>query len=76
MLLQSLGVIGIILILIYSLYWKKTQHKNGFHMLTLFLSLFSVILRVHDELIKTHPSLLLILVPRHPQDSKNISLVC
>ncbi|CAM0883641.1 unnamed protein product [Alopecurus aequalis] len=33
-----------------------------------------VILRVHDELIKTHPSLLLILVPRHPQDSKNVSL--
>ncbi|KAM0886088.1 hypothetical protein ACQ4PT_029917 [Festuca glaucescens] len=33
-----------------------------------------VILRVHHELIKTHPSLLLILVPRHPQDSKDVSL--
>ncbi|KAM3352685.1 hypothetical protein ACQJBY_024101 [Aegilops geniculata] len=33
-----------------------------------------VILRVHDELIKAYPSLLLILVPRHPQDVKNVSL--
>ncbi|XP_048563198.1 probable 3-deoxy-D-manno-octulosonic acid transferase, mitochondrial [Triticum urartu] len=33
-----------------------------------------VILRVHDELIKAYPSLLLILVPRHPQDIKNVSL--
>lgn len=33
-----------------------------------------VILRVHDELIKVYPSLLLILVPRHPQDIKNVSL--
>ncbi|XP_006645044.3 probable 3-deoxy-D-manno-octulosonic acid transferase, mitochondrial isoform X2 [Oryza brachyantha] len=33
-----------------------------------------IILRVHDELIKTYPTLLLILVPRHPQDSKNVSI--
>uniref|UniRef100_A0A453FYM4 Lipid IV(A) 3-deoxy-D-manno-octulosonic acid transferase n=1 Tax=Aegilops tauschii subsp. strangulata TaxID=200361 RepID=A0A453FYM4_AEGTS len=33
-----------------------------------------VILRVHGELIKAYPSLLLILVPRHPQDIKNVSL--
>ncbi|XP_010232574.1 probable 3-deoxy-D-manno-octulosonic acid transferase, mitochondrial isoform X2 [Brachypodium distachyon] len=33
-----------------------------------------VILHVHDELIKLHPSLLLILVPRHPHDSKILSL--
>uniref|UniRef100_A0A0A9F125 3-deoxy-d-manno-octulosonic-acid transferase, putative n=1 Tax=Arundo donax TaxID=35708 RepID=A0A0A9F125_ARUDO len=33
-----------------------------------------VILQAHDELIKVYPTLLLILVPRHPQDSKNISL--
>ncbi|XP_062207504.1 probable 3-deoxy-D-manno-octulosonic acid transferase, mitochondrial [Phragmites australis] len=33
-----------------------------------------VILRVHDELIKLYPTLLLILVPRHPQDSNNFSL--
>ncbi|KAL5228972.1 hypothetical protein ABZP36_017237 [Zizania latifolia] len=33
-----------------------------------------VILRVHDELIKIYPTLLLIIVPRHPQDSKNVSL--
>lgn len=33
-----------------------------------------VILRVHDELVKMYPALLLILVPRHPEDCKNISL--
>ncbi|KAF7024688.1 hypothetical protein CFC21_036996 [Triticum aestivum] len=33
-----------------------------------------VLLRVHDELIKAYASLLLILVPRHPQDIKNVSL--
>ncbi|XP_037414846.1 probable 3-deoxy-D-manno-octulosonic acid transferase, mitochondrial isoform X1 [Triticum dicoccoides] len=33
-----------------------------------------VILHVHGELIKAYPSLLLILVPRHPQDIKNVSL--
>ncbi|GJM92506.1 hypothetical protein PR202_ga08983 [Eleusine coracana subsp. coracana] len=33
-----------------------------------------VILRVHDELIKVYPTLLLIIVPRHPQDSKKFSL--
>ncbi|XP_037407429.1 probable 3-deoxy-D-manno-octulosonic acid transferase, mitochondrial isoform X1 [Triticum dicoccoides] len=33
-----------------------------------------VLLRVHDELIKAYPSLLLILVPRYPQDIKNVSL--
>lgn len=33
-----------------------------------------VVLRVHDELIKVYPLLLLILVPRHPQDIKNVSL--
>jgi len=33
-----------------------------------------VILRVHEELIKMYPTLLLILVPRHPQDCKNFSL--
>ncbi|KAL6614137.1 hypothetical protein ACP70R_036407 [Stipagrostis hirtigluma subsp. patula] len=33
----------------------------------------AVILRVHDELIKVYPTLLLILVPRHPQDSKIFS---
>jgi 3-deoxy-D-manno-octulosonic-acid transferase len=41
-------------------------------MLTSFLS-FSVILRVHDELTRAYPTLLLILVPRHPEDSKNVS---
>jgi len=33
-----------------------------------------VILRVHEELIKIYPTLLLILVPRHPQDCKTFSL--
>ncbi|KAK3162523.1 hypothetical protein QOZ80_1BG0090530 [Eleusine coracana subsp. coracana] len=33
-----------------------------------------VILRVHDELIKVYPTLLLIIAPRHPQDSKKFSL--
>lgn len=33
-----------------------------------------VVLQVHDELIKMYPTLLLILVPRHPQDCKNFSL--
>jgi 3-deoxy-D-manno-octulosonic-acid transferase len=33
-----------------------------------------VILRVHEELIKMYPTLLLILVPRHPQDCKKFSL--
>ncbi|XP_021313115.1 probable 3-deoxy-D-manno-octulosonic acid transferase, mitochondrial isoform X2 [Sorghum bicolor] len=33
-----------------------------------------VILRVHDELVKMYPALLLILVPRHPEDCKNIFL--
>ncbi|KAF0919868.1 hypothetical protein E2562_032154 [Oryza meyeriana var. granulata] len=32
-----------------------------------------IILRVHDELIKMYPTLLLIVVPRHPQDSKTVS---
>uniref|UniRef100_A0A0E0JR85 3-deoxy-D-manno-octulosonic-acid transferase N-terminal domain-containing protein n=1 Tax=Oryza punctata TaxID=4537 RepID=A0A0E0JR85_ORYPU len=32
-----------------------------------------IILRVHDELIRMYPDLLLILVPRHPQDIKNVS---
>ncbi|KAJ1286293.1 hypothetical protein BS78_03G342400 [Paspalum vaginatum] len=33
-----------------------------------------VVLRVHDELIKLYPTLILVLVPRHPQDCKNFSL--
>lgn len=32
-----------------------------------------IILRVHDELTRAYPTLLLILVPRHPEDSKNVS---
>ena len=35
-----------------------------------------IILRVHDELTRAYPTLLLILVPRHPEDSKNVSQVC
>ncbi|XP_035821908.1 probable 3-deoxy-D-manno-octulosonic acid transferase, mitochondrial-like isoform X3 [Zea mays] len=33
-----------------------------------------VILRIHEELVNVYPVLLLILVPRHPEDCKNISL--
>ncbi|KAL6840291.1 hypothetical protein ACP4OV_030101 [Aristida adscensionis] len=33
----------------------------------------AAILRVHDELIKVYPTLLLIFVPRHPHDSKHFS---
>ncbi|ONM36320.1 putative 3-deoxy-D-manno-octulosonic acid transferase mitochondrial [Zea mays] len=32
------------------------------------------ILRIHEELVNVYPVLLLILVPRHPEDCKNISL--
>uniref|UniRef100_A0A0E0CAI8 lipid IVA 3-deoxy-D-manno-octulosonic acid transferase n=1 Tax=Oryza meridionalis TaxID=40149 RepID=A0A0E0CAI8_9ORYZ len=32
-----------------------------------------IILRVHDELIRMYPNLLLILVPRYPRDIKNVS---
>ncbi|KAG8078524.1 hypothetical protein GUJ93_ZPchr0007g4894 [Zizania palustris] len=34
----------------------------------------SVILQVHDKLIKMYPTLLLVLVPRHPCNIKNIFL--
>ncbi|KAL5219784.1 hypothetical protein ABZP36_024497 [Zizania latifolia] len=37
---------------------------------------YEVILQVHDKLIKMYPTLLLVLVPRHPRDFKNISLAC
>lgn len=40
----------------------------------IFCFIFSVILRIHEELVNVYPVLLLILVPRHPEDCKNISL--
>jgi hypothetical protein len=51
--------------------WFSVFHKQSWFS----YFIFSVVLRVHDELVKMYPALLLILVPRHPEDCKNISLV-